>query len=145
MKFIFLIFIFISMGCSTNETTTPKSEITEPALILTKLGPVNPRGDISLGRLNVSLIRENEIVISKDSENFGDCKSCVRGFSVENYIDVKFEGPSFQDLKVSRKQSPDVKIVDCVQSKVVSKEFKCVFEVTDKIYTLNFLLKNNEF
>ncbi len=145
MKFIILVFTFVIIGCCSQKVPAPSIVAVEPILAVKKLLPVNPRGNINFGRLSAFLMREDGSIISKDSELFGECKTCARGFSVENFIGVRLEGGNVQDLKISRKQSSEVKIIDCPQNTKIDKEFKCKFELNHKNYILKLLLKNNEF
>lgn len=139
LKIYLVCFLFI-VSCSTKKSEPSAFYQPSTDLKLVELKPVKPQNSKPLGTIYAELSGANGTIVEKQS-SLGDCKKCVRGFGVKEKIGVRLEGKDLKNLTIVHKQSPEVKIVDCIQRQLVNGHFDCKFSINNDLYTLKLSVK----
>lgn len=138
MKIAAILSLLLLSACSSLDfETNIKNEIR-----LNKISAPKTNSHKKLATVKAQLVKGSGTVIERDSGSLGSCSECVRGFGVSDYLGIQIVGTNAKKLKALRKQSKDVKIVDCPQGKNFESEYSCTFKVKGQTYSLKLLLKS---
>ncbi len=141
MKCLYLSLLLV-ISCSSRKIESPKLSAAPTNLELSQLKPKKPQdSQAPLSNLRAELFDDKGALILMQSAPFGDCVECARGFSVKKIIGIRVEGVSLKALRVGRKQSSGVKLVDCPQNQLLNGNYNCQFSVGSSLYTLRLSLQ----
>jgi hypothetical protein len=106
--------------------------------------PASDEQGLPLGILKANLFEgPTEKVLASYSQKIGDCKGCTRGVALRGFLGLRVEGKDSESLRLSRKQSPGVKMLQCQQGGRIQRGQieSCTFEFEGQHYAVRLKIE----